>query len=81
MYPNLKLQLWRSGIRQNRLAKILAVDETVLSKVVNGFREPSADLRLRIATALESDVEWLFERQEAANRGLPLKTATEGKNC
>jgi len=48
--------------------------------VVNGFREPSADLRLRIAKALESDVEWLFERHEAANGGLPLKPATEGKN-
>jgi len=81
MYPNLKLQLWRSGIRQNRLAKMLEIDETVLSKVVNGFREPSADLRLRIATALESDVEWLFERQENANGGLPLKAAAEGKNC
>ncbi len=80
MYPNLKLQLWRSGIRQNRLAKILEIDETVLSKVVNGFREPSVDLRLRIARALESDVEWLFERQENTNGGLPLKAAAEGKN-
>jgi len=80
MYPNLKLQLWRTGIRQNRLAKMLEVDETVLSKVVNGFREPSAGLRLRIAQALESDVEWLFESQEIASRGLPLKPATEGKN-
>ena len=81
MYPNLKLQLWRSGIRQNRLARILEIDETVLSKVVNGFREPSAELRLRIAGALESDVEWLFERQEVAIGGIPLKTATEGNNC
>jgi transcriptional regulator with XRE-family HTH domain len=80
MYPNLKLQLWRSGIRQNRLAKMLDIDETVLSKVVNGFREPTADLRLRIATALESDVDWLFQPQESGNGGLPLKPATEGKN-
>jgi transcriptional regulator with XRE-family HTH domain len=80
MYPNLKLQLWRSGIRQNRLAKMLDIDETVLSKVVNGFREPTADLRLRIATALESDVDWLFQPQEGGNGGLPLKPATEGKN-
>src|SRR5271168_4461415 len=81
MYPNLKLQLWRSGIRQNRLAKILEIDETVLSKVMNGFRDPSPDLRLRIAQALQSDVEWLFERQESGHNGLPLKAATEGENC
>ena len=80
MYPNLKLQLWRSGIRQNRLAKMLDIDETVLSKVVNGFREPNAELRLRIATALESDADWLFEAQDGPNGGLPLKPATEGKN-
>lgn len=80
MFPNLKLQLWRSGIRQNRLAKLLDIDETVLSKIVNGFREPNPELRLRIAAALDSDAEWLFERQDAATGNTPLKAATEGKN-
>ena len=61
MYPNLKLQLWKTGIRQNRLAKILGVDETILSKIVNGFRQPSPQLRERIAALLQSDAEWLFE--------------------
>jgi len=61
MYPNLKLQLWKSGIRQNRLAQMLGVDETMLSKIVNGFREPSRELRGRIAVLLESQEEWLFE--------------------
>src|SRR5690349_15397520 len=36
MYLNLKLQLWKTGIRQNRLARILEIDETALSKIVNG---------------------------------------------
>jgi transcriptional regulator with XRE-family HTH domain len=67
MYPNLKLQLWRSGIRQNRLAKTLGVDETLFSKIVNGFREPSSDLRQRIATALECDAAWLFASSEPAD--------------
>jgi len=62
MYPNLKLQLWKTGIRQNRLAKSLGVDETILSKIVNGFREPTPQLRDRIAALLQSDVDWLFER-------------------
>jgi len=64
MYPNLKLQLWKVGIRQNRLAKMLEIDETVLSKIVNGFREPNEELRRKIAAMLECDSVWLFERVE-----------------
>lgn len=63
MYPNLKLQMWRSGVRQNRLAKLLGVHESVLSRVVNGFREPSQEMRQRIAGALHQDESWLFECQ------------------
>ena len=61
MYPNLKLQLWMSGIRQNRLAKMLDMDETTLSKIVNGFRQPTSEMRGRIAAALKSDERWLFQ--------------------
>jgi transcriptional regulator with XRE-family HTH domain len=61
MYPNLKLQLWMSGIRQNRLAKMLDMDETTLSKIVNGFRQPTPEMRGRIASALKSDERWLFQ--------------------
>jgi transcriptional regulator with XRE-family HTH domain len=61
MYPNLKLQLWMSGIRQNRLAKMLDMDETTLSKIVNGFRQPTPEIRGRIAAALKSDENWLFQ--------------------
>ena len=60
MYPNLKLQLWRSGLRQNRLAQMIGIHETLLSKIVNGFREPNPQVRLRIANILESDENWLF---------------------
>jgi len=60
MYPNLKLQLWRSGIRQNRLAQMLGMNETVLSKIVNGYREPSSETRAAIAGILRSDEQWLF---------------------
>lgn len=61
MYPNLKLQLWRAGIRQNRLAQMLGMDETMLSRIINGFREPHAEVKSRIAKLLESDEAWLFE--------------------
>jgi transcriptional regulator with XRE-family HTH domain len=62
MYPNLKLQLWTSGIRQNRLAHMLGMDEAALSKIINGYREPGAELRRFIAKILEGDEEWLFQR-------------------
>jgi len=61
MYPNLKMRLWTVGIRQNRLAQMLDVDETVVSKVINGFREPNQELRHKIAEVLEADERWLFE--------------------
>ena len=66
MYPNLKLQLWSTGMRQNRLAKLLEIDETMLSKMINGFREASPEVRKRIATLLEADEQWLFEKRGAA---------------
>jgi len=66
MYLNLKLQLFKTGMRQNRLAQLLGVDESVLSKTVNGYREPDQEMRKRIATLLDCDEGWLFERVNAA---------------
>ncbi len=71
MYSNLKLQLWRSGIRQNRLAQMIGMHESLLSKIVNGFREPAPQVRARIAAVLQSDENWLFEPGEAAELSSP----------
>jgi transcriptional regulator with XRE-family HTH domain len=60
MYLNLKMQIWRSGLRQNRLAQMLGVDEALLSKIVNGYRLPNAHMRAQIAKLLCRDEEWLF---------------------
>ena len=62
IYPNLKLRIFTAGIRQNRLAKMVGIDEAYLSKIINGFREPSGDVRGLIAKALDSDPEWLFQK-------------------
>jgi transcriptional regulator with XRE-family HTH domain len=79
MYPNLKLQLWKSGMRQNQLAKLLGMDETVLSKVVNGFRHPSLQVRRRIADLLEVDEHWLFESADHPRRKVrPAALAENG---
>ncbi len=65
MFPNLKLQIWRTGLRQNRVAQMLQMDETILSKILNGFREPAPELKLKIASLLQCDPMWLFERQDS----------------
>jgi transcriptional regulator with XRE-family HTH domain len=69
VYPNLKLQIWRSGLRQNRFAQLAEVDETMLSRILNGYRLPSPELRKRIAELLAADEEWLF--QPTSNPVLP----------
>jgi transcriptional regulator with XRE-family HTH domain len=76
MYPNLKLQLWRSGFRQNRLAQLLGIHETLLSKIVNGFREPTPELRGKIASLLGSDPAWLF-MTEVQRRDLQTNEAAQ----
>ena len=62
MYLNLKVSIWQSGLRQNRLAQILNMDEALLSRIINGFREPTAMQRSSIAQALQKDENWLFAR-------------------
>ena len=82
MYPNLKLQMWRAGIRQNRLARMLQLDETTLSRIVNGFRQPCPEIKARIAAVLDSDLDWLFEeantddirRQQVSSAGHHFST-------
>lgn len=71
IYPNLKLRIFTVGIRQNRLARMIGIDEAYLSKIINGFREPSGSLRETIADALNSDPEWLFQKTQVTTE-MPL---------
>lgn len=73
MYPNLKWQIWRQGIRQNRLAQILSMDEATLSRIINGFRTPDADMKAKIAAALNSDPAWLFQESDPSSSKLHAK--------
>ena len=62
IYPNLKLRIYTTGMRQNRLAKLVGIDEAYLSRIVNGVRVPGQQIRLQIADVLGCDSEWLFEQ-------------------
>ncbi len=68
MYLNLKLQLFKLGIHQNRLARELGIDETALSKIINGYREPSQTQRKQLADFLKVEEKWLFEKYDGAQR-------------
>lgn len=60
MYTNLKLLIWRSRIHQNRMAQEMQMDEAVLSRIINGYREPTTEQRRKIALYLGADEDWLF---------------------
>jgi transcriptional regulator with XRE-family HTH domain len=54
------MSLWQSGLRQNRLAQALQMDEALLSRIINGYRQPTPEQRTRIAEILHRDETWLF---------------------
>ena len=62
IYPNLKLKIYTTGTRQNRLAGMIGMDEAYLSRIINGFREPGRAVRAQIASVLGCDEEWLFQK-------------------
>lgn len=71
MYPNLKLQLFRNAVRQNFLARQLGIDESILSKIIHGYREPSTAQRQMLANYLGAEESWLFEKYEIASPARP----------
>jgi len=67
IYPNLKLRMYTSGIRQNRLARMLGIHEASLSRIMNGFREPTGEIRSQLAQILHSDPDWLFQKVQISD--------------
>jgi len=67
IYPNLKLRMYTTGIRQNRLARMLGIHEASLSRIMNGFREPTGEVRVQLAEILQSDPEWLFYKMQISD--------------
>ena len=84
MYLNIKVQVFRLGIRQNDIARALQIDESVLSKIINGYREPSKTQREHLAGFLKAEESWLFEkydrtlRNSAALPSLPSQEEKKG---
>lgn len=79
MFPNLKLEIFRRCSHQNQLARAVGMDETVLSKIIHGYRNPTADQRKLLATHLEVDENWLFECFEAPTVPITNRIARPAK--
>ena len=62
IYPNLKLRVYTTGMRQNRLARLVGIDEAYLSRIINGVRVPGKQMQEQIAQVLGCDANWLFEQ-------------------
>jgi len=62
IYPNLKLRVYTTGMRQNRLAKMVGIDEAYLSRIINGVRVPGKQMQEQIAQVLGCDADWLFQQ-------------------
>ena len=84
MYLNIKLQIFRLGIHQNDIARALGIDESVLSKIIHGHREPSKTHREQLALFLKAEEAWLFENyyralpDGVALPNLPTREEKEG---
>jgi transcriptional regulator with XRE-family HTH domain len=65
MYPNLKLAIFKKGLRQNHLAREVGIHEVILSKIIHGYREPSAEQKARLSQYLNASESWLFEKYAA----------------
>jgi plasmid maintenance system antidote protein VapI len=75
IYPNLKLRVYTTGMRQNRLAKLVGIDEAYLSRIINGVRVPGKHMQQQIAEVLGCDAEWLFQQ---ATIQVPAEMSREG---
>ncbi len=81
MYPNLKLEIFKRGMRQNQLARLLGLNEAILSKIINGYREPSVEQRKQLADFLQVEERWLFEKyDETGTRILSDATRQQATN-
>jgi transcriptional regulator with XRE-family HTH domain len=54
--------MYRTGVRQNTLARTVGINEAYLSRIMNGTRKPGPEVQEQIASALREDAQWLFQR-------------------
>lgn len=63
--PRLKLAIFTSGTSQTVVARKTGIDESRLSRIINGHAEPTPDEQKVLARALRKPVDELFPGSEA----------------
>jgi len=76
VYTKLKREVWGSRIHQDRPARELKIDETVLSKIINGYRTLSPSVREVLAEYFGREESRLFEGE----RDLPRRANGRNKS-
>ena len=71
MFVNFKVALALKGERQIDLAIRCGIDPTLLSMIINGRREASAELRSKLAMALNVNERWLFTKRTCVSYARP----------
>lgn len=56
----IKTLLLQKGLTQIGMAHDLGIAESELSKIINGYRQPSETLKMRIASYLGADIGVIF---------------------
>src|SRR5699024_4266623 len=69
----------RSGLKQRKIASVIGIDETKLSKALSGRRRFTADELLGVATATGVTVRWLLG-DESQVSALPPNAAAAAAN-
>ena len=79
MYLNIKVQVFKLGIRQNDVARELQITESMLSKIIHGYRQPSKTQRLQLARYLNAEESWLFEKYDRTVAIAPIAGVPAGQ--
>ena len=61
MNYSMKMKILKSGNTQIQIARETKIQESKLSKIVNGHIEPTGDEKKRIAKALNTTIQELFD--------------------
>ena len=56
----IEIILEKKGITQRDLANRIGIDESILSRIIKGYRNPKADVLANIATALHTTSDYLL---------------------
>jgi DNA-binding XRE family transcriptional regulator len=65
----LKIKILQSGKPQIAVAREIGISEPYLSKIVNEWIEPKAEMKNRIAQVLNCQIKEIFPQTETASNG------------